>query len=240
MTAITHLLRSVKPLLPWLIPHYCILCGERVEDGMRLPSVPLCGRCGSAMSGTIGRRCGTCGRELYSEEGTCYACRETSHSFSEAYPLFKYRKMPADLLRRYKADKRFSLAPYWAALMAGVIDEHWPGRAIVPVPPRPEKVRRKEWDQIEAVAKELERLGYRVLRCMERGASLQQKRLDREGRKANAEKAYTVKPSWASRLPATVILIDDVLTTGATVEACAMSLKRGGVADVAVLVIAAD
>ena len=225
--------------LGWLVPRFCLLCGMPVE-GSPEADLPLCGRCRSEFPEIGGERCALCGKELYSEKGTCYACREAGHLCQEVYPIFRYKGAPAALLRRYKTAKRSSLAEFWAGLMAGLIDTRWPGSAIVPVPPRPEKLRRREWDQVEAIAVRLEKRGYRVERILARSATIQQKQLSRTMRKANAEKGYHLIPGFASKVPERVVLIDDVYTTGATVDSCAKALFENGSKKLAALVIAAD
>ena len=217
-----------------------MLCGELVENADFSRDIPLCGSCRERIAEIGGQRCKICGRELYSEQETCYDCRGRDRACSQVYPLFSYRGGVAALMRGYKSSKRISLAAFWATLMARVIDERWPGTAIVPVPPRPEKIAKREWDQIESIALVLEKNGYGIERILERKASLQQKRLNKEMRKVNAEKAYSLMSSAPKVLPTAVVLIDDVYTTGATIEACAAALREGGVADIAALVIAAD
>lgn len=230
---------GVSQLFEWLIPHFCLLCGTPVE-GPPAVDLPLCRRCRSELEEIGGERCALCGKELYSEKGTCYACREAGHLCPEVYPIFRYKGAPAALLRRYKTAKRSSLARFWADLMAGVIDARWPGSAVVPVPPRPEKLKRREWDQVEAIAVFLEKRGYRVERILARSTTIQQKHLSRTMRKANAEKGYYLIPSFAAKTPERAVLIDDVYTTGATVDSCAKALFENGSKKVAALVIAAD
>jgi competence protein ComFC len=223
----------------WLIPHFCVLCGTAVE-GLPGADIPLCDRCLGRLPEIRGDRCSACGKELFSEKGTCYACREPGHACSEVYPIFRYRAEPAALLRRYKSAKRASLAKFWADRMAPVIEQRWPDRVIVPVPPRLEKLRRHEWDQVEAIAACLEKMGYGVERILFRSATAQQKHLSRIARKSNAEKGYFIIPKFTARAPARVVLIDDVYTTGATVDSCARALLENGSEKVAALVIAAD
>lgn len=240
----------VSTVAAWIVPHYCAVCGGRVEVAAEVAdvteagnsslSIPLCVRCAAKLTRIGGRRCGICGQELYSEQDICYGCRDVERSCSEIYPLFKYVGLPAVLVREYKSSKRRSLAPFWAGILSEVIDARWPGRTIVPVPPRPEKIRRREWDQVEAIVAALEKRGYRVERILERHAGAQQKKLNKAMRKTNAEKAYSVIPARVSRIPADVVLVDDVYTTGATIEACAKALRENGAVNVCALVIAAD
>ncbi len=230
----------------WIVPHYCVLCGTRSQEGEYRAAMPLCVHCSQSLVPIGGRRCSHCGRELYSEKDLCYSCRDAESSCREIYPIFRFSDRTATLLRIYKSDKRASLAAFWAGLMGGLIDLRWPGRLIVPVPPRPEKLKRKEWDQIEAIAGILEKRGYRVRRMLERRVDTQQKRLNREMRKKNAEKAYALIPSMAGTCGSggsdgsEILLIDDVYTTGATIEACAKALRASGAASVSALVIAID
>ncbi len=230
---------GISRLLEWLIPHFCLLCGAPVEGPLEA-DLPLCRLCRSELAEIGGERCAFCGKELYSEKGTCFACRETGHLCPEVYPIFRYRGAPAALLRRYKTAKRSSLAKFWADLMAGLIDARWPGSAVVPVPPRPEKLKRREWDQVEAIAVRLEKMGHRVERILARSTTIQQKHLSKTMRKANAEKGYYLIPSFAAKAPERAVLIDDVYTTGATVDSCARALFVNGSKKVVALVIAAD
>lgn len=224
----------------FLIPHYCLLCHERIEEARDRGSFPLCDNCREKLSGIHGERCSICGRELFAERDICFPCRGKDRSCSELYPLFTYSGAPGALLKSYKSGKRSSLAPFWAELMMRVIAERWPGRVVVPVPPRPEKIKKREWDQIEAIVAVIEKNGFPVRRILRRAESLQQKRLNRAMRKENARNAYSLAPGPREPLPDAVVLIDDVCTTGATIESCAKALRDAGVRDIAALVLAAD
>jgi ComF family protein len=187
-----------------------------------------------------GERCSICGRPLISEVGTCFSCRGRTGACSEIFPIFAYRGGIASLIRAYKDGKRSSLAAFWAEWMEKELRSRWPERTVVPVPPRPEKLKARLWDQVEAIATCLEARGIPVARPLARASSSQQKRLSKQARSENALASYSLSPAARLPLPETIVLIDDVYTTGATVEACSRALLGGGALSVVALVLAAD
>jgi competence protein ComFC len=165
-------------------------------------------------------------------------CRGLERAFDSAYPLFPYEGPMRVLVSAYKKGRRRSLSGLFALFLAEAIGERWPERTIVPVPPRPGKGRAQGWDQVEEIAAILERSGLPVSRPLERRPSDEQKSLGRGERGANALRAYALKPG--RRSPELPLLLDDVITTCATLESCARALKGGGALSVAALAIAAD
>ena len=165
-------------------------------------------------------------------------CRGRERAFDSAFPLFPYEGAMRSLVSAYKKGGRRSLSGLFADFMAEAIEASWPERTIVPVPPRPGKLRKAGWDQVEEIARDLERRGFRVSRPLERRRSEEQKALGRGDRGANARKAYALKAG--ERSPESPLVIDDVVTTCATLEACALALKEGGAGSVIALVLAAD
>ena len=165
-------------------------------------------------------------------------CRREERAFELAYPLFSYSGLARDLISAYKKTLRRSLAPLIASMFAEAIRSRWPDRIIVPVPPRPGKERERGWDQVEELARQLEAMGFELCRPLERGLSAEQKTLGRGERGLNAKKAYYLKPGASA--PPHALLIDDVVTTCATLDACARALKGGGALTVEALVFAAD
>lgn len=234
------LIHRAARLVDVVLPQYCILCARRVRHEGTSPSLPLCGECASGLRPVKEPRCRRCGRELYSEQGICWDCRNSGHRCDSVYPLFRFKGDAAILLRTYKSARRRTLAPFWAGLMKRHLDVRWPGWTVVPVPPRPEKLKRREWDQVEALAQCLEKGGVKVKRLLVRGESGQQKLLDRASRKLNATRAYSLDPAHSGTVPERIVLIDDVYTTGATIDACSGVLFNAGAAKVEALVLAAD
>jgi competence protein ComFC len=165
-------------------------------------------------------------------------CRGKERAFDSALPLFPYQGAMRSLVAAYKKGGRRSLAGLFADYMAEAIMDRWPERTIVPVPPRRGKLRSLGWDQVEEIARILEGRGLRVRRPLVRGCSEEQKSLGREDRGSNAAKAYRLREG--ARSPELPLLIDDVITTCATIDACSAALRAGGAVSVAALVLAAD
>jgi len=220
------------------LPRACVLCGSSLAPGVDMDLWPLCAGCSGALRPWEGERCGRCGLPLISEIGLCMRCRGAERFFDSAIPLFSYSGAARELIAAYKKVGRRSLAPFIAGIFSEAIRERWPDRTVVPVPPRLGKARSSGWDQVEEIARILERGGYPVARPLARERSEEQKSLGRGARGANAKKAFSLKPGSSS--PALPLLIDDVVTTCATLDACARALKGGGARTVAALVFAAD
>lgn len=133
--------------------------------------------------------------------------------------------------------------PLARLMVPALRDERLSGSAwiLVPVPLHPRKKRERRYNQSAELARTLARLtggvwcdALRRIRYTESQAGL-----DRDGRLKNLRGAFAVSPRSVKRLAGrNVLLIDDVLTTGATAHECAMTLKGCGVEKVAVLTVA--
>ena len=160
----------------------------------------------------------------------CMKCRvePVLKSTDSVLPLFSYRLWNRELMFRWKMQEERSFSPFFARLLYEVLRKI-EAAAIVPVPPRKGKIRKNGWDQIEELCSFLEkRYGLKVLRLLERNTSGQQKKLSRQQRLESIKTAYSLKPG-IFKLPQSVCLIDDVCTTGSTLESCAEILKKAGV-----------
>ncbi|MCK9168845.1 MAG: hypothetical protein M0P01_00350 [Treponema sp.] len=154
-------------------------------------------------------------------------------------PLYSYRLWNSVLLFRWKIDGERTLSPFFADRFASALAALPRQLVIVPVPPRPGKIRKNGWDQIDEICMFLElHWKYRVCRILERKTTEEQKTLDRTERLKTIGRAYSLKTGRRLKeglrrtdglLPQNVCLIDDVMTTGATIESCSAVLKTAGV-----------
>ena len=196
----------------------------------------LCGDCMAFLNAAIDSesRCETCGKPLISEKRICLSCRqreaESGSRIVKTRLLFPYTGRFRAILGAYKFGKSLGVANFLAQRLNACADDFGPEAASeavwVPVPPRPGKIKKQGWDQIEYLAGLLES-GYKrchVSRCLKRLPSRSQKELNREQRGSNL-KGRIIRTRQA---PKTAILFDDVITTGSTLNACAQALLEGG------------
>lgn len=217
-------------------PAPCVLCGASSL------STSLCPACRHLLDEEASRaiaekrRCAYCGRPLLSEHGICTTCRDKPlfEKLEGVFPLFAYILSKKKLLYSWKIARQHNLSEVFACYLASAIKERFPGAAVVPVPPRPGKLRKTGWDQIEDIAQYLEHVyGLRVLRILRRTEAVQQKKLTKEERSEHSKHAYVLDERAVRQcvkgqtvLPGHVVLLDDVITTGSTIAACAAVLKN--------------
>jgi ComF family protein len=224
----------------------CIVCGKPVF------ARPLCRSCLNKRILTYaprGSRCKKCGKELISEIDVCMKCRteDAPLEISFCFPIFPYLLWMKGLLFAWKSRGVRIFSPLFAQIVLRVLNNEFDrqDQVIVPVPPRPGKIRKKGWDQIEELSAWLE-LAHNVpvMRLLKRRSIVEQKKLDKTMRGENAKAAYCFDERAKKKiekgklkLPQTVILLDDVRTTGTTLETCAALLKKQGVKNVQALVL---
>lgn len=225
----------------------CVFCGHRTF------SMPLCGECSQKLFLNFAlpdeRRCAKCGKLLLSEETLCSSCRGKSVlSYADSvFPLWSYRLWMKSLLFEWKINGCRSLSPLFAlALEKALVNIYGKQRLVplVPVPPRPGKIKKTGWDQIDELCNILHSCyGRSVVHLIKRVSDVQQKKLNRENRLSTSFSSYRPIFKEAFRLknkgllPEEVVLIDDVMTTGATIETCSAILKRLGVRKVQVITL---
>ncbi|MDO5506282.1 MAG: double zinc ribbon domain-containing protein [Pseudoxanthomonas suwonensis] len=222
---------QVDRWLDCLLPPRCLLCHGAGADGR-----DLCAHCHADLP-WLTTACPACALPLpavdAAERLPCGRCQRRPPPLQQTRAAFLYRTPLDRLLPRLKFHDGLAAARLLAGLMADVARD-WPQpQAIVPVPLHPGRLRQRGYDQALELARPLARrlrlpLRADLLRRVRPTSA--QSRLDATARRRNLRRAFAGNPTGA--LPAHVALVDDVMTTGATLHAAAAALHRAGVARV--------
>jgi ComF family protein len=232
--------RALAAVLDVLFPQTCAGCGSELPVGQG--TIPLCGRCRQVLCGegrSLSGYCPGCGAPVMAEqEVPCLRCRDRGLAFVSHEALFDYRGLAQELLRQLKFAGRTGLARLFADLLAPRVEAAYRDCTVVPVPARGRRVRQHGYDAVDLVVRHLAS-AHRVTagRLLHRRGGRQLKSLGRAARRTGiAGRVRLLRPPPAR----TVLLIDDVYTTGATSDECAAVLLAGGAPAVRVLTIAQD
>jgi len=216
----------------FLFPGACALCGGNLISSGEIRS-SLCTQCLFSVETskkTDVSLCNLCGKPLITEIDTCLPCRNNpEHSYERLWVIYPYIGKYRQLITEYKFKKNLYLASFFVKKILEVITREpaLKNAVIVPVPPRPGKIKENGWDQVEHLVKQIEKIkgAPTVLRCLKRKKSKAQKILNRKDRIENLKGKIYFKFKHPLK---TVLIIDDVLTTGSTMEVCASVLKMSG------------
>ena len=213
-------------LISKLAPHLCLNCGyegliicvQCLSDFEKMPS--CCYKC----------------RRLTADARTCGSCRSTS-DLKQVRIATIYDGLAKQVVWRLKFDGAQAAAGAMANLMEPLIIRE-PDAWLVPVPTAHRRARGRGYDQAKLLAKALSRRSQlRYIDCLRRNGQAHQVGSSRRQRLQQMEGAFSVK-SHAPPAGKKILLIDDVVTTGATLEAAAAVLKRAGAAEISALAFA--
>lgn len=214
----------------------CLLCGHQ-------DSRYLCSLCASSIEFIHERKCFKCGKGLSDRyiDNICPDCKEKSYSFDSAYSCFYYTGSGKELIHKLKYESKKEAAKILAKYMARVIyEENLKSDAIVPVPIHENKLDIRGFNQSYIIAEYLSRyISLPIWDCLLRVRDTRdQYNLGKYERKINVIDAFSVNMLYNVR-NRTILLIDDVFTTGSTVDECSKELIRCGAKKIYVVTAAA-
>lgn len=216
--------RLGQALLTVLFPHHCFLCGEVI-----LPRQRLCADCARGVPHILPPLCQRCGRN----EDDC-VCRGHSRAYERCVSPFYHKGMVRSGIQSLKNDNFRAVVDGFAAEMAEVVRREYGGIAfdfITAVPMHRRDLRQRGFDQTAGLARALS--GMLEIPYLPALIKLQytqpQKELSAVRRKGNLLGMFDVRGDVMGK---TVLLVDDVTTTGSTLEECAKMLKIFGAEEV--------
>ena len=231
-------MRVFKQLLAFIVPERCVICGHIIIEHNNF--YPLCSKCESELNPKKMKICSICSYPLISETNKCLRCRDTDFNFINNRALFTYSGKIKELIYQYKFSNRKAISFYFAKLLSNILIEKYSEIIIVPVPGRKIVKKQKGWEHIDNICTILKKK-YKlpVQNLLTRKGKKAQKTLTREKRAENLRKSIRMK-QHIRKLPETLVLLDDICTTGTTLNQCAGILKEAGVKEIFSLTIAID
>jgi ComF family protein len=175
-----------------------------------------------------------CGEPAPAIEGLCGLCIKDEHAFDLARSALLFTRTLREILHHLKYSDRVSLAKPLGDILKECLErEPFTGNLIIPAPLHPSRERERGFNQAELIATRLGRpVATRLLRRRKNTPS--QTGLTRNQRKRNLAAAFETR----GEVKGTVIVVDDVYTTGSTMNEIARTLKRAGAERVEVLTVA--
>ncbi len=229
-----NILRKIKQFL-W--PEICPFCGKVHRAG-------ICLGCQKLLNDLKIQepRCLKCGKPIrYHEKEYCHDCQNTQHYFEQGKSLWLHKSPVNQSIYQFKYHNQREFSKYYAKALADAYAsdvKRWKPDVLIPIPLHARRRRKRGYNQAELLAKELSKylkipVDSKTVRRVR--YTNPQKKMDHSKRKSNLKRAFSVKP-FPARVK-TVLLIDDIYTTGNTIDAVAMELKKKGVEKVYFLTI---
>lgn len=213
----------------------CLVCGKEVFEGQN-----FCDECMAILPYNDGPICDHCGRKVIAFENYCSTCKNVlvdldvcRSAFSYAYPINK-------LIKDAKYNNCIYVIDYFAKVLSSVyFQNYFNADYLVFIPMTDDAQRKRGYNQSKILAEKLsERIDVPVLDCLKKVKDTKrQVTLGRAERLKNLDSAFRVV-NKKSVVDKSILIVDDVTTTGATAEVVASRLKKAGAKIVNLITVA--
>ena len=213
----------------------CLSCGREIFDGGY-----FCDDCKLKLPLNDGNICDRCGRKTIQSQTACTTCKQGIQNFNKARSSFEYQKPIKQLIQKLKFYNKRFYAEVFADYLAITYFKNMFAPDVITYVPMTEKAKRKRgYNQSEMLAKELsKRVNVQVVDCLVKiKETKRQAKLNKAQRMKNLQGAFKVVDKKLVK-GKRVLLVDDVLTTGTTVNAVSEKLLKAGATCVDVLTVA--
>ena len=227
---------KIDVLLDFIFPKRCAVCDGILSWGQE----EICEKCKSKLQYSSEITCMKCGKPVKEEEEYCYDCRRKEHYFQQGAALFPYEYIRVSLYR-FKYSGRVEYARFYGGQMAAFFEgkrREWKPEALVPVPLHRSKLKKRGYNQAELIARELAGhwgipvVNNLVVRCKN---TRPMKEIVGTDRQNNLKKAFKLGANDVKLN--TIIIIDDIYTTGSTIDAVAKVCRQAGIKNIYFLTV---
>lgn len=216
-------------LLDYIFPRRCPLCEEIITNNKLL----TCEKCSEKDFFINGPRCKKCGKEIsLAEKEYCYDCEKRSHKFEMGVSAFRHTKEVKNSIYRFKYSNKREYKDFFCDSIikrTGKIIKSWDADVLIPVPLHKSKLIMRGYNQSEVLSKILSnKLGIpcNTSILIRDKKTVPQKELSTVQRKKNLENAFKINCDIVQYKK--IILVDDIYTTGNTIDACSEVLRKKG------------
>jgi len=227
-------------------PAGCRICGELLTGASR---VPICDVCLDSFEAPPHRKCEVCGQPLPNFSATetqtriCPACQQHTYAFARARSFVVYQGALARAIVMLKFEEIEPLGAWFARRLAGLVKlegEAMQADVVIPVPLHRDRQKERGYNQAAMISKPLAKaldLPHKAVLLMRTRPRPDKQVLSLAERWTSVRGAFATRPgSQVDKLR--VLLVDDVLTTGATLDACSRALLGSGAKSVVGLTVA--
>ncbi len=225
-------------LLAQLLPPACPLCSHTFPVSW---AEPFCPDCLPGFRALPNAHCSCCALPFPGTENSshlCGRCLKKTPAYRKVYTVGPYDSTMRDAIQQFKFNQRIGLDRPFGKLLNRVINSDLQVDLIVPVPLHPRRLKRRSYNQSLLLARELGRLRNLPVETkllQKTSDTLAQQELSARERERNLRQVFQVTRKLQGEK---LLLVDDVMTTGSTVQACGQVLLDAGAAGVEVAVLA--
>ncbi len=230
-------MRAGRLITDFIFPPRCVICGKLLPFGQ---SKTLCSICAKEIPFTKGQRCRMCGREIQ-QDMLCTRCRTADFAFTAGTAAFSYAHMHqaiADLkFQGYLKDAEGLGMLMTIFLQNNYADWFLWADYMTEVPLHPAKKRRRGFNQVEALCRVIRQhsgLPFVPNVLQRRVDTVPQSSLSKQQRRENLQNVFTISAQPDMVQGKHILLVDDIFTTGSTLQECSRVLLRAGAKEVRV------
>ncbi len=230
------IIQIINDILSVIYPNHCVGCGKILSiTGDKW----VCDECGDSFEISDGKRCEKCGRIIY-HRGSCRVCSSKKTYFDKGYSVFEYKDAVRSGIMDFKYRGMFRYGKFLGRIMAEYAENNIKSNFdyVTAVPLHSARYRKRGYNQSEILARYAAKsLGVEYKNILVRSVNTKpQNSLGSKERLENIKGAFSVKKN-VSVDGKRILIVDDIFTTGSTINECSKILKQNKAAGVEIFTL---